>query len=121
MAWLALLSVVAVVIITIEKTKSKTRYRYWKKDVINLGIFSREWERTDDDVLRQLFDENARLEAENKLLKKQYSRLSLAVVAGLVILIVSAWVSQKYTFIKARFRSRKIDPRKPPQPPSTVR
>lgn len=100
-AFAALLSTVAVAIMIRDALKRRNKYRYWTKDTINLVVFTREWARTEDELLIELFERNQRLEAENKALRKQYSQLSLVVVVWVVILLVFTWFAQKVKSVKA--------------------
>ncbi|MBC3789451.1 hypothetical protein [Spirosoma utsteinense] len=103
-AWFIALSIVAIAIMVTDKLKKRNKYVYWKKRTVHFGIFTDEYVRTDDVVLQQLFDENSRLEAENKSLKKRYSQLSLVLFLGLILVLVSMWVSQKFNAVKAWIR-----------------
>ncbi len=67
----------AIIIIIIRNKSKKRRYIDWKNDTFNIGIFKREWSVNEDELLNELFSENSRLENENKLLKKQYSKLTM--------------------------------------------
>ena len=84
--------IVTMAIIINDSVKRKNRYVIWKKQTLNFGIYSREWERTDDVVLQQLFDENQRLETENKSLKKQKSKLSFLLLIGLFGSLFTMWL-----------------------------
>ena len=86
-------SIVAIPIMVSDRIKRRNRYIWLKKETINLGFFSREYERTSDEFMQQLLDDNIRLEAENKALRKQYSRLSLIVFVSVLIGLVIVWVS----------------------------
>jgi hypothetical protein len=84
-------AVIITLIITIiiwNLRKKKKSYLTWKKDKVNLYFFSREWERNEDIVLNELFNENIRLENELKVRKKDHTKITLAflvVVAGQVL------------------------------------
>ena len=72
--------------------KKKKSYLTWKKDKVNLYFFSREWERNEDVILNQLFEENIRLENELKVLKKDHTRITLA----FLILVVGQVLADKF-------------------------
>ena len=91
------LSTIAVmVIMVIDKKKRRDKYMVWKKQTLNLVIYSKEWERTDDAVLQQLFDENQRLENENKLLKKEKSKLSFVLLLSTIFSIFILWLTLRF-------------------------
>jgi hypothetical protein len=75
--------------------KKKNSYLTWKKDKVNLYFFSREWERNEDVVLQQLFDENIRLENELKVLKKDHTKISLAFLILLALQVLSDKLKRK--------------------------
>ncbi|MBV5313943.1 MAG: hypothetical protein JZU47_11650 [Prolixibacteraceae bacterium] len=80
-----------------DKYKRKSKYKVWKRESINLGFYKREYERDDDLFNQQLWVENSKLIEENKLLKKEKSKLALMGIIFLFILI-----------LKERFKVNKI-------------
>ncbi len=73
----AALITLAMIITTITNTKRKRRYMLWKKDVFNLGVFVREWERNEDKFIEELFSENEKLSDENKALKSHVTKFAI--------------------------------------------
>lgn len=82
------LSLIWVVIIS---GRHKKRFLTWKKEKINLWIYSNEREYSKDDLMQELFDENVRLEKENKILKKQVSDSSFLGIIILFIILIILW------------------------------
>lgn len=72
--------------------KRKRRYLTWKKETINLGIYKAEKEFGKDDFIEELFNENIRLETENKLLKQQLSNTKFAAIVIFIIMIFAMWL-----------------------------
>ena len=68
-----------IIIITITNTKRKRRYMLWRRDIFNLGVFVREWERNDDKFIEELFSENEKLSEENKALKSDVTKIVIVV------------------------------------------
>ena len=103
---IAMTSILFNIIIVIARLKSRRRYIDWKDRTINfLGVWKESWERNNDEVLNQLFDDNIRLEKENKLLKKQYNNQSMWLIIGLFVLLIfgflnNAWNKTKDTFTR---------------------
>jgi len=64
----------------IDKQKKRTQYKIWKRESINIGFYKREYERSEDIFIQQLWDENIRLNNENKFLKKENSKISIVAV-----------------------------------------
>ena len=63
-----------------------------KKQTLNfLNIHKKEWELSEDDFTKQLWDDNERLENEVKVLKKEVSKLSLL---GIII-VFFYYIEQK--------------------------
>ena len=83
--FMMLATILVVIIMLIDKVRRKHIYTTWKKQTLNLWIYERTWERVDDELLVQLFDENKRLETENKALKREASKLSIFLLIGLSI------------------------------------
>jgi hypothetical protein len=75
-----------------SRQKSRKKYATWKTDRLNLFIFERTWERSDDVLVQQLFDENQRLASENKLLKQEKSKLETHVFIVLLVFLVVNYV-----------------------------
>jgi len=80
-----LCTTVVIIIMAINISKRKKRYITWKKDTLNLLVFTREWERNDDKFIEELFNENEKLSLENKILNKEYTKLSI--IALIVIIL----------------------------------
>jgi hypothetical protein len=68
----------------IDKRKKRTQYKVWKRESINLGFYKREYERSEDAFIQQLWDENDKLRNENKFLKKENSKIGI--IAALFLL-----------------------------------
>lgn len=96
----AILSTLAVIIITITNTKRKRRYMSWKKDRLNLLVFSREWERNDDKLTEELFSENERLSTENKALKSEITKFSIIVFIIYAVYVVSSVFKRRAKYTK---------------------
>lgn len=86
--WYALCATLTIIVMTHSRLKSRKKYATWKTDRLNLFIFERTWERSDDELVQQLFDENQRLASENKLLKQEKSNLETRVFIVLLIFLV---------------------------------
>ena len=97
----ALSTTVAIIIMLTDRKNKKTKYVYWKKQTFNLGFFSREYERTEDALLKQLFDENKRLEEENTTLKKESSKLSFVLLVSLFSGLFLIWANSKIEKVKS--------------------
>lgn len=72
----AMLITIVLLILVFRYKSRKIRYLDWKKDTLNLYLFKREWERNDDKLLQELFDENLSLERRVKELDKDVTKLS---------------------------------------------
>lgn len=72
----AMLITIVLLILVFRYKSRKIRYLDWKKDTLNLYLFKREWERNDDKLLQELFDENLFLERRVKELDKDVTKLS---------------------------------------------
>ncbi|MEG1502285.1 MAG: hypothetical protein RR063_07090 [Anaerovoracaceae bacterium] len=85
---------VAFIWILIISGKHKKRFLIWKKERINLWIYSNEREYSKDDLMQELYDENIRLEKENKILKRKVSDSSLWGIIVLCVVIIAMWVKR---------------------------
>ncbi|MBA7695296.1 hypothetical protein ES703_103919 [subsurface metagenome] len=63
-----------------------------KKEVPNLGIWKRESVLNDDAFLEELFSENLRLTEENKILKKENTRLTIGSFCILLVVIIYIYI-----------------------------
>lgn len=72
----------------IDKRKKRTQYKVWKKESINLGFYKREYERSEDAFIQQLWDENIRLNNENKFLRKENSKISFVAIFLLLVFLI---------------------------------
>ena len=72
----------------IDRRKKRTQYKVWKRESINLGFYKRDYERSDDVFIQQLWDENIRLSDENKFLRKENSKISIVAVFLLVTFLI---------------------------------
>jgi hypothetical protein len=84
----ALCTTFIITILVAKKVTKKNKYIAWKRDTINLYVFKREYERNDDELLIELFNENRRLDAELKMSKKQYTNLSILVVIVVFFIVL---------------------------------
>ncbi|MFZ4739557.1 MAG: hypothetical protein ACOYLE_00145 [Bacteroidales bacterium] len=82
---LIVLETLVIIIILIISTKKKKRFRVWKKDTLDLVVYKREWEHNTDEFINELFSENEKLESENKLLKRQFKKVSILFLIVLII------------------------------------
>lgn len=82
---------VAFIWVIIISNKKRKRFLVWKREKINLWIYSSEREYGKDDVLQELYDENIRLDKENKILKKQVSDSSFLGIVILFIILIILW------------------------------
>lgn len=72
------LSITVILAIIIAQKKSlRNKYIDWKRDVLKLPFFHREWERNDDKLLQELYTENERLQAELNLRNKEFTKLTI--------------------------------------------
>lgn len=97
-AWImlyALFTTLAIIIIITRKNKRKRKYIDWKRDVLTIPLFKREWERNDDDLLNELFSENERLTKENKILKQDLTNRS---IVNLILLIFIVFITKLKDF-----------------------
>lgn len=85
-AFYAILITVAMVIIIFRGKSKRNKYLDWKKDTLNLYLFKREWERNDDKLLQELFDENRILERRVKELDKDVTKFSLLAILMILLL-----------------------------------
>ena len=92
MAGYAVLITIVLLIIIFRSKSKRNKYLDWKKDSLNLYLFKREWERNDDKLLQELFDENQTLEKRVKELDKDVTKLSF--VALLMILLLKIGVKK---------------------------
>jgi hypothetical protein len=90
--WYALCATLTIMVMVHSRLKSRKKYATWKTDRLNLIIFERTWERSDDELLQQLFDENQRLASENKLLKQEKSKLETRVFIVLLVFLIVNYV-----------------------------
>jgi hypothetical protein len=90
--WYAVCATLAIIVMTHSRLKSRKKYATWKTDRLNLFIFERTWERSDDELVQQLFDENQRLASENKLLKQEKSNLETRVFIVLLVFLIVNYV-----------------------------
>lgn len=72
----------------IDKRKKRTQYKVWKRESINLGFYKREYERSEDAFIQQLWDENIRLNNENKFLRKENSKISFVAIFLLLVFLI---------------------------------
>lgn len=79
----------------INRWVKKRKYTYWKKETLNLGIYTREWEKTEDDLCIELFDDNERLTAENKALKKQYKHLNILLIGSIIFFMLTVYARER--------------------------
>jgi hypothetical protein len=78
------------------RMKKTAKYRRLKKQVVKLGILiQEEFEFSEDDFTRQLWDENQRLEKEVKVLKKEFNKLSFVAFIMVIILLIPNYLKQK--------------------------
>lgn len=77
--------------ILIISGRNKKRFLTWKKEKIYLWVYSNEREYSKDDLMQELYDENVRLEKENKILKKKASNSSLWGIIVLCVVIIALW------------------------------
>jgi len=84
------------VMVTTIRMKKTAKYRRLKKQTVSFFILVKEeFEITDDDFTRQLWDDNERLEKEVKVLKKEFSKLSLFALIMVIILFIPYYLKQK--------------------------
>ena len=109
-AFTTCMTVVTTVILIIDRVNKRDKYMILRKKTINLLILTKEWELTDDIVIKHLKDEifnlkldKNRLENENKVWRKQYKALSLFVFCGVILSIIFIWISSKTRFLKSRY------------------
>ena len=71
-----------VMMVTIMHMKNnRAKYIHWKSAKINLlGVYKTEWERNDDVLLNELWEENRLLEAKLKLVNKDLTNLSAVTI-----------------------------------------
>lgn len=98
---------VAFIWVIIISNKKRKRFLVWKREKINLWIYSSEREYGKDDVLQELYDENIRLDKENKILKKQVSDSSFLGIVILFLILLALW-----------FKRNKKDKKDPDNNPS---
>jgi hypothetical protein len=90
--WYALCATLTIIVMIHSRLKSRKKYATWKTDRLNLVTFERTWERSDDELLQQLFDENQRLASENKLLKQEKSKLETRVFIILLVFLIENYL-----------------------------
>ncbi|MDD4968553.1 MAG: hypothetical protein PHT07_03895 [Paludibacter sp.] len=78
-----------IIIVSRDKSK-KNKYLDWKKDTLILPLFKREWERNDDKVLQELYDENQALHKRVKELDKDVNKLSLFALLMIFLMKIGA-------------------------------
>ena len=88
----------AVIVLTQSRVKKRTRYMVVKKEVPNLGIWKRESVLNDDAFLEELFSENLRLTEENKILKKENTRLTIGSFCILLVVIIYIYIREHTPF-----------------------
>lgn len=87
---------IILVIILLRQKSLKNKYIDWKRDVLKLPFYSREWERNDDELLLELYTENERLDAELSVRNKDFTKLTI-----LTLLLILP------TILKSKFKKQK--------------
>ena len=85
-AFYAILITIVLLIIIFRGKSKRNKYLDWKKDTLNLYLFKREWERNDDKLLQDLFDENQVLEKRVKELDKDVTKFSFLAILMILLL-----------------------------------
>lgn len=95
-----LLSIVYNIVITLLiasntaiRLKKTAKYRRLRKQTVTFFILLKEeFEISDDDFVKQLWEENQRLENEVKVLKKDFNKISLFSV----LMLIMFYIGQKF-------------------------
>jgi hypothetical protein len=89
------IATIGFITMVINRWVRKRKYTYWKKETLNLGIYTREWEKTEDDLCIELFDDNERLTAENKALKRQYKHLNILLIGSIIFFMLTVYARER--------------------------
>mgnify|MGYP006281868955 CR=1 FL=1 len=84
----SIFATLVILFLLFRQRSKKNKYLDWKKDQLNLYVFKREWERNDDEVLKELFSENKSLEKELKELKKANEKTSIQAAIILLLFVL---------------------------------
>ncbi|WP_343635203.1 hypothetical protein [Fluviicola sp.] len=91
--WYSFSITIIAIIMVVRILRKESKYRTWKTDKINLfGLYEREWSATEDEVLRQLWDENQRLEGSVAEYKQKYRAARTTNIIIAVILMIYAYI-----------------------------
>ena len=86
-----------IIIMSAIRMKKTAKYRRLKKQTVKLGILTQEeFEFSEDDFTRQLWDDNQRLEKEVKVLKKEFNKLSFVAFMIGIILLIPYYLKEKF-------------------------
>lgn len=99
---------VVIILMVVTRISKKERYKMMKKEKINLLIYSKEYVALEDDFSKELWDENQRLDAENKLLKKEVNSLTWsarAMVIGFLFFMFFGMFYREIAVFFAKFKS----------------
>lgn len=80
----AAITTLTLIFVLFTNSNKKKRYMSWKGDILNLGVFKREWVRDDDKFIQELFSENEKLTLENSTLKKDITKLTILTLLFLI-------------------------------------
>lgn len=85
------------VIHTTIRNRKTAKYKKLKKQIKKFGVItSEEFEVTDDDFARQLWDDNERLEKEVKVLRNELNKSNFRAVIIMSISIIVYYLNNKF-------------------------
>ena len=96
------------IFIMFNANKKRKRFLVWKKEEINLWVYKNSKEYGKDDILQELYDDNTRLDAENKILKNQVSNSSFWGIVLLFIVVIALWIKRNKDTNQPENRLKKL-------------
>ena len=82
------------IIVIMDKVKKRNKYMRLKKQTINLILWSKEWEMSEDDFLKQLIDDNERLENRVKVCERELNKMSLKNLILVILALFALWIKK---------------------------
>jgi uncharacterized membrane protein len=88
-----------IIIMMVNRKKTKHRYMTWATEQIHLGVWSRTYEIKPDEFIEQLWDENENRGKQIAILKEEHSALKrlnfflrvLAIIAFIIGIVITLW------------------------------
>ncbi len=92
----SILATLTIIIMIINNVNKRNKYRRLKSQTVNIGIYSAKWEFTEDDFLKQLCEDNERLENRVKVLSKEITNLSFVAFMVAMVFLLPYYVKEKF-------------------------